>query len=570
MLLGKWIRFSFASLFIVQVCLILATIYSALLFNRHENLISNTLKTIATAEDLKSSLLAIDDAQRGFALTGLSEFLQKYFDTTAKIPRLLSILILNGNIQALDLREIESFIRNQIAFSEMVFKTRTEKGINAALNLIVNSQINGKLNTVDNIIDNLIENKKMGLKSRVLQDKLKSRIAGIFVLFGGLFALFLATFTSRKLTRVLVNPLNQLLDTIHRMQLGERLEIPKLKNFEGATEINRLSNTLYQIADARQRSEQELVTTSNFLKSIFHACPVPIARFDKNLKIATWNRAAEQLFGWTESEIIGQSPPNVPDERIEELEGLFAAAKMGQSTVNRETERRNRIGKIIPVNISLAPILNGGDFQGAIVVIEDISERRRQEDQKTTFLESQRALDQMFEATAYASVVISDQAIAHSHDIQHVLRTIAEQSRLITRASFAAIGVGTKSDQSFDPWVACDEKGAAALNVPSANGVLGWVARHGQSVRLLDLKSNPAFHGFSLGNDLEVEAFLGVPIRYEGRSVGNLYLAKKPGEPPFTQEDQRAIELLAAHCGIVIQNSSLYETVSLERRRLHG
>jgi signal transduction histidine kinase len=56
-------------------------------------------------------------------------------------------------------------------------------------------------------------------------------------------------------------------------------------------------------------------------------------------------------------------------------------------------------------------------------------------------------------------------------------------------------------------------------------------------------------------------SFLGVPILYKGRSVGNLYLTDKRDADEFTTEDQHLIELLATHAGIAIAHARLYEQV---------
>jgi signal transduction histidine kinase len=68
--------------------------------------------------------------------------------------------------------------------------------------------------------------------------------------------------------------------------------------------------------------------------------------------------------------------------------------------------------------------------------------------------------------------------------------------------------------------------------------------------------------------------FLGVPILWRGRSVGNLYLTEKIGAPEFTQEDEEAIITLAAQAAIAIENARLYEQVGrisvLEERQRIG
>jgi signal transduction histidine kinase len=54
---------------------------------------------------------------------------------------------------------------------------------------------------------------------------------------------------------------------------------------------------------------------------------------------------------------------------------------------------------------------------------------------------------------------------------------------------------------------------------------------------------------------------LGVPVRLKNRIIGNLYLTDKRGDEEFTDDDQRLVELFAAHAGIAIENARLHEAV---------
>src|SRR5205823_8798892 len=67
--------------------------------------------------------------------------------------------------------------------------------------------------------------------------------------------------------------------------------------------------------------------------------------------------------------------------------------------------------------------------------------------------------------------------------------------------------------------------------------------------------------------------FLGVPITTREGVIGAFYLTEKTGGGEFTDEDQRLIELLAAHAAIAITNARLYEqsrdlSILSERNRL--
>ena len=47
--------------------------------------------------------------------------------------------------------------------------------------------------------------------------------------------------------------------------------------------------------------------------------PIAIYTVDLDGVVLSWNRAAEQLFGWTAEEAIGQRAPFVPSERVGEV-----------------------------------------------------------------------------------------------------------------------------------------------------------------------------------------------------------------------------------------------------------
>jgi PAS domain S-box-containing protein len=65
-------------------------------------------------------------------------------------------------------------------------------------------------------------------------------------------------------------------------------------------------------------------------------------------------------------------------------------------------------------------------------------------------------------------------------------------------------------------------------------------------------------------------SFLGVPIRRHGRSVGNLYLTNKRSAAQFSREDERLVELLAAHAGAIVHQAALRHELEAEKARFTG
>lgn len=112
--------------------------------------------------------------------------------------------------------------------------------------------------------------------------------------------------------------------------------------------------------------------------AVVEAIPLPLLTIDSAGIVTDWNPAAELVFGWTAAEAVGRFGPHVPPEAIAEARALRAA--QGEKLVGVEAERMRRDGSRLPVTISTAPLRDAaGRPEGAVVIIEDISVRRRAE-----------------------------------------------------------------------------------------------------------------------------------------------------------------------------------------------
>ncbi|HTI03375.1 MAG TPA: PAS domain S-box protein [Acidisoma sp.] len=108
-----------------------------------------------------------------------------------------------------------------------------------------------------------------------------------------------------------------------------------------------------------------------FLAAIASSSNDAIIGKDRRGKITYWNAAAERLFGYPASEIIGQSVSRIipPDRATEEM-SILDRVGSGEYLAHFETKRVTKDGRIIPVSLTLSPIL-GPD--GAVIGISDIA-----------------------------------------------------------------------------------------------------------------------------------------------------------------------------------------------------
>ncbi len=103
-------------------------------------------------------------------------------------------------------------------------------------------------------------------------------------------------------------------------------------------------------------------------------------------QIASWNRAAERLFGYTATEAIGQNIAMLlsPESQTEQLEFLSRVCA-GETLGPEDTKRLRKDGSLIDVSISAAPVKSyGGSVNSISVAIQDISRRKEWESRQKT------------------------------------------------------------------------------------------------------------------------------------------------------------------------------------------
>jgi PAS domain S-box-containing protein len=134
---------------------------------------------------------------------------------------------------------------------------------------------------------------------------------------------------------------------------------------------------LSAIADISERQQKALEASR--LAAIVASSSDAIIGKTLNGMIMSWNPAAERLFGYAATEIIGRSISLlIPPSRLGEEETILKRIKNGEHVEQFETIRCHKDGREILVSLTVSPIFGpDGKIVGASKIVRDVTERQR-------------------------------------------------------------------------------------------------------------------------------------------------------------------------------------------------
>ena len=110
--------------------------------------------------------------------------------------------------------------------------------------------------------------------------------------------------------------------------------------------------------------------------------PLAYIVFDADGRVREWNKAAEELFGYSRKEALGQIGVDliVPLPLSARLQEVLRRVRAGDMEAHSINENRTKDGRLVTCQWHNTPILEAdGRYVGVISLAEDITERKRQE-----------------------------------------------------------------------------------------------------------------------------------------------------------------------------------------------
>ncbi len=187
--------------------------------------------------------------------------------------------------------------------------------------------------------------------------------------------------------------------------------------------------------DISERKQAEAARSSldRTLSALIRACPLAITVFSaQDASVKMWNPAAERIFGWKESEAIGQFLPSVPADKRQEFAAKLKRIREGTKIEGMETRRQRKDGSPIDIALWATPVCTEGNID-CMSIVADISDRKQAEAERARVLEREQAA----RAEAEANSRLKDEFLATlSHELRTPLNTILGWSQILRKGGY--------------------------------------------------------------------------------------------------------------------------------------
>jgi PAS domain S-box-containing protein len=306
------------------------------------------------------------------------------------------------------------------------------------------------------------------------------------------------------------------------------------------------------------------------LAAIVESSDDAIVSKDLNGIVLSWNQSAERMFGYTAAEMIGSTIRIIiPDDRQSEEDIVLASIRAGRRVEHFETVRKRRDGRLVPISLTVSPILDAsGTVIGASKIARDISDRRLVEEQVARAAERDSFV-------ADATLVLTQ-----SLDYEETLRTLARLA-VPYLADFCAFDVvdtngnvvrivtahvlPEKADIAEDLRARYDDSDAptspqrvirtrTAVFIREITDEMNVASARGDEERLAGIRS------------LGLVSYLCVPMVAHDRTFGALTLATAESGRRFSDEEVRIATDIATRSAMAMETAQSYQQLQSANR----
>ena len=338
----------------------------------------------------------------------------------------------------------------------------------------------------------------------------------------------------------------------------------------------------------RRRIEEVLRESEERFRATFEHAAVGAAQVGIDGSWLRVNRHLCEILGYTQEEMLGKTFQDIthPEDLEADLEQVRAMLRGESEIYSMEKRYVRKDGSPVWVNLTVSLVReSSGEPRYFISVVEDISERKRVEEERDLLL----VREQLARAEAVAArgrlalLAAAGPALAASLDYEDTLR---RATRLVVPdlADWCLLDIAEEDGRVHQLAVAHAEPEKEELLRRLAEhrsfgeedpGSTARVLRTGRSVLLADMPDWSFYENeMGMGEHLEVlrqlepRSLMSVPLLARGRTLGAMTLVSSRPDRRYDDEDLLLAENLAYRCALAVDNARLYRDRSEIARTL--
>jgi two-component system KDP operon response regulator KdpE len=302
---------------------------------------------------------------------------------------------------------------------------------------------------------------------------------------------------------------------------------------------------------ARNKAEEDIRRINEHLSAILASTEEAIFAIAMDRHIHSCNKAAQRMLGYPESEIVGQSTAKFyPSEEafLDFGKRLYPALEQNGYFAG-EFELVRASGEIFPAEYMVNVLRSNGQELGLVVVLRDITERKRAEEERQAAAEEKAVLD------AVARIITS------TLDIDQVYERFAAEVKKLVDFDRVAVHVIDHDAGTFTPkylsGVNWEGREVGAI-VPLEGTLVEALLRTGRPHRREDIAAGGSFAYDEARLAAGLRSILTVPLFNKGSVAGTLgVISRRAGA--YGPREQAIVERLADQIAPAVENTRLYQ-----------